>query len=69
MTDSTGQDGLLDLRDDLAVTKNLAAALVMACSTATLNQCAALGALANVVRERLEAALDVLDGLIEAAQP
>ena len=60
-----GAEALLDLRDGVAVAKNLAAALVMACSSPGLSKedRSALATLASLVRERLEDALGALDAL------
>ena len=57
---------LLDIRDELAAAKNLAAALAMACDARSMpaDQRAALCEASNLVRERLEALIVALDKLI-----
>ena len=63
-------ENLLDVRDDLAAAKNLAAALHMACDARSMpsEQRAALCEASNVLRERLEALVIAIDKLIEAAK-
>ena len=60
-------ESLLDIRDALAAAKNLAAALYMACDARSMPSSprAALCEASNLVRERLEAIIIVLDRLIE----
>ena len=59
-------ESLLDIRDELAAAKNLAAALHMACDARSMpgGQRAALCEASNVVRERLEALIVTLDQIL-----
>ena len=56
---------LLDLRDELAVTRQLVVALWLACQAPHLPEAErrALSALANLVRERFEGCLASIDGM------
>ena len=59
-------ESLLDIRDELAAAKNLAAALHMACDARSMpgGQRAALCEASNVVRERLETIVAALDQIL-----
>ena len=56
---------LLDLRDEAAVARDLALALVLAASAPTLprDERAALGQVGALIRERLQAIIETLDRL------
>lgn len=63
---------LLDIRDELAAAKNLAAALKMACDARSMpgDQRAALCEASNIVCERLATIVAALDRLLaERAKP
>ena len=59
-------ESLLDIRDELAVAKNLAAALYLACDARSMpgDQGAALCELSNLVLGRLTAIIVALDSVI-----
>ena len=59
-------ESLLDIRDELAAAKNLAAALHMACDARSMpgDQRAALCELSNLVHERLAAIIVACDSVI-----
>ena len=59
-------ESLLDVRDELAAAKNLAAALHMACDARSMpgGPRAALCEASNLVRERLEALVVALDQIL-----
>ena len=59
-------ESLLDVRDELAAAKNLAAALAMACDARSMpgDQRAALYEASNTVRQRLEAIITALDQIL-----
>lgn len=59
-------ESLLDIRDDLAAAKNLAAALHMACDARSMpsEQRAALCEVSNTVRQRLEFIILSLDQML-----
>ena len=61
-------ESLLDIRDELAAAKNLAAALYMACDARSMpaEQRAALCEASNTLRERLEVLVGALDRVLAA---
>lgn len=63
-------ESLLDIRDELAAAKNLAAALYLACDARSMpsDQRAALCEVSHLVRERLEAIVAALDQILAAGK-
>ena len=61
-------ESLLDVRDGLAASRNLAAALYMACDARSMpvEQRAALCEASNTLRERLEVLVAALDRVLAA---